>query len=145
MTPPYSPEDEGESGFEQAVSAEHFDPPAPTTRDEKIVNQLVTVFGRFKQPPPPSIIDKMSPELLKLLLEQDAEESKRRDSHRDKHLYVTAGLTLAGIVAFFGLCWMFLTFNQAELLKQVITLLVGLVSGGIGGFAYGRSGKGDDD
>lgn len=148
MTLPYV-EEEGSSDFEQPARREELSSSDEESQDQWFLQRfggmITTIMEGHTGGPPPSVLDKMTPDLLKLVIEHDAEESKRRDSHRTQHLYVAAGLTMAGIIAFLGLCWMFLTFNQADLLKQVVTLLVGLVSGGIGGFAYGQSKKHDDD
>ena len=53
-------------------------------------------------------------------------------------MYAACTLGVAVMILVAGLCWMFLAFHEVNSLQQIVTLLVGLSSGGVGGYGVAR-------
>lgn len=68
-----------------------------------------------------------------------AEAEQRRSHERKQHNFW--GLLIAGVLGFFGVCWLFLAYDKSDLLKEILALFTGLVGGFLSGFGVGRATK----
>lgn len=83
-------------------------------------------------------LDKMTSTHISKVIEQAGHDSRLDHEHRMWSMWLMAGITLIVMLLVFALCWLFLAYDEPALLEKSIALLVGLVSGGIGGFGAGR-------
>lgn len=87
----------------------------------------------------PSLIDRASSEQLDRIIALGEKSDERSFARSRQIINMTTLICLAVLGCLVVLCWMFLYFKETEALRQIVTLLVGLVGGASGGFIGGRA------
>ena len=110
-------------------------PPTPQRSSPDSIVAMMTRFGPFQQT---SLVDKATTEQLDRLILQEEESSKRGDDFRIMLLNRGFVLLMSLVVSVSLICWIFVSYQKAEALQQLVTLFIGLGTGGVGGFGAAR-------
>lgn len=85
--------------------------------------------------------DTNSFEYAKLALKEKASENERKRTHDTTHMkwrYVWVGVVVVIVMLFIGcLAWL----GKDQLVRDILNVLIGLIPGGVGGYAYGKTGQ----
>lgn len=85
--------------------------------------------------------DANSFEYAKLALREKAGENERKRAHDTTHMkwrYVWVGIVVVIVLVFIGcLAWL----GKDQLVRDILNVLIGLIPGGVGGYAYGKTGQ----
>ena len=112
------------------------DQPSPAGRSgESVIAQMIARFGPIY---PSSLIDKATTKQLDKLIEQADQAGRRDDAFKTLALKLAVAIVISALVLIGFLCWLFLHYEKSDALQQIVTLLVGLSGGGVGGFGVGR-------
>lgn len=111
-----------------------------------IVRELMAASLQFEMSqivnPDVAMLQKVTSEHVDRMIEN---EGKLADYHyRDRREGRRFTLLLVFVAMFFVVAVIFLLQNNENLLERVVTLIVGLVSGAIGGFGVGRMKRNSD-
>lgn len=78
-------------------------------------------------------------EYAKLALKEQANDKERQRSHDAKQVKLKYYFIVGIVVIMVGLLVFLIWNDKDQLVKEIITVLLGFVPGGIGGYAVGRS------
>jgi hypothetical protein len=84
------------------------------------------------------LLDKLSQAQLGQILDQTERDADRSFKLQSQAIKVILFVVVVAALLVFGLCWLFLGYQKGDLLRELFILLLGIGSGGIGGFAGGR-------
>jgi len=87
---------------------------------------------------PDALVAKMTPEHLTSVIAQAGAESASRSKERMLAMSLGAGVIAFTLLIVLAICIAFLVYNKAEFAMPIATLILGLLSGGAGGFGLGR-------
>jgi hypothetical protein len=90
---------------------------------------------------PGSFLDKLSTDQLGKLIDQSDQEDTRQHQLRRERNWMTFGFLVTVLILIGFLCWLFLSYEKGDLLREIIALFIGLGGGGVGGYSVGRFGK----
>ena len=89
-----------------------------------------------------ALVAKMSDAHLTQVIAQAEQDSSRRHTENMSWMRLMTVLTIAVILATIAICYLFLRYQKGDLLEPIIHVLVGLLSGGLGGYGLGfRAGR----
>ncbi len=85
-----------------------------------------------------ALLKKMTESHISQVIEATARNDERKSRERLVNTGAAVLLVTLGAITIVALCVIFLRYDKPEYIQGIVGLLVGLVSGGVGGFGWGR-------
>lgn len=132
--------------LEDSSKSETPAPAAPNSADKSTVvkrQRVEEMFMSFMSqgilPSRDPIAEKMTPEIIGQLIETSNKQNERE--HVEKKIVANRGTLIAivSVVAIIVLCWLFLAYGKGEHAALVISHIVVLAGGFLGGFGYAKA------
>jgi len=92
--------------------------------------------------PAPSLdafIGKLTDQHITEVIKESGEESERKHDERLWGMKLIASVVVSTLLLVVLPCWLFLSYQKTESLEKILALILGFVSGGLGGFGIGRA------
>ena len=83
-------------------------------------------------------IEKLNTAQITQVLNQVETENQRGHQRQVLTTWMALGVTALIVLMIISLCWLFLSYQKGDLLREIIALLIGLGGGGTAGFGLGR-------
>lgn len=134
--PPVTGESAGPDDHGQAMLP---GPGRPEPVGRKVVERFMASFSAGIHSAPDQFIEKLDASQLGQLLDQAGEDNRRADARNVLSMKLGFAAFVVTVLLIPALCWIFLSFHEGQLMRDILILLIGLAGGGTAGYGIGRN------